>query len=198
MYKTHWFNDLNRENKSNNWNLHCVLPIHSLLIYLNHASVLHPYAPPSKHETLTQCCCNIGPPSSTLAQHYSNIGSTSLVEAGPCPFRAVRCMVCLNRLCGIRRCAFNSPSSCVKFHPVQTTPPLFRSRTVMSACQLKTGSNNTAGEYFPWLNTIYHDTSMIHQWQLGRNRSDTNRGAGSTLNQCWASVKDAGPALTRR
>ena len=28
----------------------------------------------SKHEALTQCCSNVGPPSSTSAQHYNNIG----------------------------------------------------------------------------------------------------------------------------
>ena len=31
----------------------------------------------SKHETLSQCCFNVGPPSSTLGQHYTIIGSTS-------------------------------------------------------------------------------------------------------------------------
>ena len=31
----------------------------------------------SKHETSTQCWTNIGPPSTTLAQHWSNIGSMS-------------------------------------------------------------------------------------------------------------------------
>ena len=34
---------------------------------------------PSKHETLTQCCFNVGPPSLTSAQHYNNIGSTPRV-----------------------------------------------------------------------------------------------------------------------
>ena len=34
---------------------------------------------PSTHETLNQCCFNIGPSSSTLAQHYSNIEPTSRV-----------------------------------------------------------------------------------------------------------------------
>ena len=34
---------------------------------------------PSKHETSTQCCCNVGPLSATLAQHYNSIGSTSRV-----------------------------------------------------------------------------------------------------------------------
>ena len=28
---------------------------------------------PSKHKTFTKCCCNVGPPSTTMAQHYSNI-----------------------------------------------------------------------------------------------------------------------------
>ena len=32
---------------------------------------------PSKHETLSQCCFNVGPPSLTLGQHYTIIGSTS-------------------------------------------------------------------------------------------------------------------------
>ena len=32
---------------------------------------------PSKQETLTQCCCKVGPSSATLAQLYSSIGSTS-------------------------------------------------------------------------------------------------------------------------
>ena len=29
----------------------------------------------SKHETLNQCLFNVGPPSATLAQHYTSIGS---------------------------------------------------------------------------------------------------------------------------
>ena len=34
---------------------------------------------PSKHGALTQCCFNVGPSSSTSAQHYNNIGSTTRV-----------------------------------------------------------------------------------------------------------------------
>ena len=34
-------------------------------------------AQPSRHETLKQCCLNVGPPSATLAQHSNNIVSTS-------------------------------------------------------------------------------------------------------------------------
>ena len=34
---------------------------------------------PSKHETFTQCWYNVGPSSTTLAQHCTNIGSTSCV-----------------------------------------------------------------------------------------------------------------------
>ena len=30
---------------------------------------------PSKHETLTQCWFNVGPPSARLSQHWTNIGS---------------------------------------------------------------------------------------------------------------------------
>ena len=33
----------------------------------------------SKHETLTQCCSNVGPPYTTLAHHRTNTGSTSRV-----------------------------------------------------------------------------------------------------------------------
>ena len=33
----------------------------------------------NQHETLTQCCVNVGPPSTTLTQHYSSIGSASRV-----------------------------------------------------------------------------------------------------------------------
>ena len=39
-------------------------------------------------QTLTQCCCNVGPTSTTLAQHYSNIESMSRV-----------CWVCTMTLC---------------------------------------------------------------------------------------------------
>ena len=34
---------------------------------------------PSKNETSTQCCTNVGPPSTTLAQHWLNIGWMSRV-----------------------------------------------------------------------------------------------------------------------
>ena len=34
---------------------------------------------PSKRETLTQYCFDVGPPSSTSAQHQNNIGSMSCV-----------------------------------------------------------------------------------------------------------------------
>ena len=34
---------------------------------------------PRKHETLTQCCCNVGPSSVTLAQHYNNIWLMSIL-----------------------------------------------------------------------------------------------------------------------
>ena len=34
---------------------------------------------PNKHETMTQCCRNVGPASQTVAQHYSNIGSSCRV-----------------------------------------------------------------------------------------------------------------------
>ena len=34
---------------------------------------------PSKHETLTQCCFDVSPPSLTSAQHQNNIGSLSRV-----------------------------------------------------------------------------------------------------------------------
>ena len=34
---------------------------------------------PSKHETLTQCCFDVGPTSKTVGQHQSNIGSMSRV-----------------------------------------------------------------------------------------------------------------------
>ena len=33
----------------------------------------------SKHKTLTQCCFDVGPPSTTLAQHQNNIGPMSCV-----------------------------------------------------------------------------------------------------------------------
>ena len=33
--------------------------------------------PVSKHETFTQCWCDVGPSSLTLAQHYTSIGLTS-------------------------------------------------------------------------------------------------------------------------
>ena len=33
------------------------------------------WMPPSKHEALTQCCFDVGPPSSTAGQHQSSIGS---------------------------------------------------------------------------------------------------------------------------
>ena len=36
---------------------------------------------PSKHETWIQCWINVGPPSATLAQHWSNIGSMSRERA---------------------------------------------------------------------------------------------------------------------
>ena len=38
-----------------------------------------PQCPPNKHETSTQCWANVGPPSTTLAQHWSSIGSMSRV-----------------------------------------------------------------------------------------------------------------------
>ena len=47
---------------------------------------------PSKHETSTQCCNNVGPPSATLAQHCYNIGSTSRV----CRVVQVRYVTSLN------------------------------------------------------------------------------------------------------
>ena len=34
---------------------------------------------PNKHETLNQCCLNVGPPSSASALHYNNIGLSSRV-----------------------------------------------------------------------------------------------------------------------
>ena len=34
---------------------------------------------PRKHETLTQCCFNVGPAAPTMGQHWNNIGSTSRV-----------------------------------------------------------------------------------------------------------------------
>ena len=34
---------------------------------------------PSKHGTLIQCCSNVVPPSTTLGQHWSNIGSMGRV-----------------------------------------------------------------------------------------------------------------------
>ena len=37
------------------------------------------YAIPSKHDELTQCCFNGGPPSSASAQHKNSIGSTPRV-----------------------------------------------------------------------------------------------------------------------
>ena len=33
---------------------------------------------PSKNETSIQCCTNVGPPSTTLGQHWYNVGSMSL------------------------------------------------------------------------------------------------------------------------
>ena len=33
--------------------------------------------PPSKHQALTQCCFNVGPPSLTAGQHWNNIGATT-------------------------------------------------------------------------------------------------------------------------
>ena len=38
--------------------------------------------PSSKHNTLTQWCFDVGPPSTTLFQHQKNIGSLYLVLAG--------------------------------------------------------------------------------------------------------------------
>ena len=35
----------------------------------------------SKHETSIQCCTNVGPPSTTLAQHWSNIGGRPMSYA---------------------------------------------------------------------------------------------------------------------
>ena len=40
------------------------------------------YAIPSKHDELTQCCFNVGPPSSASAQRKNSIGSKHLVFAG--------------------------------------------------------------------------------------------------------------------
>ena len=41
-------------------------------------------ADPSDHETLAQCCCNVGPPSATLAHHHSNIDDKlSCLNVGP-------------------------------------------------------------------------------------------------------------------
>ena len=37
---------------------------------------LHPIMQAVKHETLTQCWANFGPPSATLAQHQTSTGST--------------------------------------------------------------------------------------------------------------------------
>ena len=39
----------------------------------------HSHVVPSIHNTLIRCWFNVGPASQTLGQHYSNIGSTSLV-----------------------------------------------------------------------------------------------------------------------
>ena len=36
-------------------------------------SALCPTFDPTKHETRTQCCCNVGPASATLAKHYCDI-----------------------------------------------------------------------------------------------------------------------------
>ena len=45
----------------------------TLCQWLEFADQLWPQ--PSRHEALTQCCYNAGPPSSTSAQHENNIGS---------------------------------------------------------------------------------------------------------------------------
>ena len=53
----------------------------------------------SKHEAFTRCCFNVGPASSTLAQHWNNIGWMPRTRWDP-PFisRSVLVLVCSARL----------------------------------------------------------------------------------------------------
>ena len=39
--------------------------------------------PPIRHETLTQCWCDVGPPSATLAQHEANTGQCLMFRFHP-------------------------------------------------------------------------------------------------------------------
>ena len=50
----------------------------------------------SKHETLNKCCCNVGPPSTTLAQQYNNIYSMSRVCWLACCASGILAQMCFH------------------------------------------------------------------------------------------------------
>ena len=54
-----------------------------LVHWLRHGPSIGPPPIPSKHEAMTQCCFNVGPPSSTSAQHENKTGLLRQVSWDP-------------------------------------------------------------------------------------------------------------------
>ena len=140
----------------------------------------------SKHETLTQCWLNVGPPSATLARHQISIGSTP--------------RVCWDLFDHVRSHQDGSPANTKHLYNICKTlaqRPRRWHGIVQMLCNFfkLTGENTAADNQNDLLNHtrlhIPRTRGFSRKWKL--DNSPRKHQA-----QCWFNVADGGPTLKRR
>ena len=145
-----WFDDGHRRR---NWS--SIYPLLGRDLVLPWARSFSPLV--IKHETLTQCWCNVGAPSTMLARHWTNIGSTCRVYRVSADYWRS-----FHAVCSTRRHS-KWPRICHRPQRIARAHPYAKFATRRSSLQVFFFKEETTAVGSPALNQGYSTKPMYRQ-----------------------------------